>query len=134
MSELYSYPIEKLVLLSSKGKEREIKSDNEFNEVDFQLYSDLVIELVEFLGEREPGLFEFKLWYWKGAEDAPYNILYESEARVKLGSRKYEVVAKVRVNDAETKARFSRMEKGNTYPARYDWVSEEEGCVLKLYK
>ena len=61
--------------------------------------------------------------YWHDA--------YEDNIRVKVGSRKYEIVAQVRVEDAEALARLAQMEKGYTYPVRYYYADE---CELGFFE
>ena len=124
MSKLHIGSIEKFLLLSKNGKVREMEPSNEkFANVDYQLDNDFEVEFAEFLGEREPGLFEFKLECWGDA--------CEEAVRVKVGSRKYEVVAQVRVEDAEALECLAQMDKGYTYPVRYFYADE---CELGFFE
>jgi hypothetical protein len=124
MSKLYIGSIEKFLLISKKGKVREMEpSDEKFANVDYQLDNEFVVEFAEFLGEREAGLFEFKLMYWHDA--------YEDNIRVKVGNRKYEIVAQVRVEDAEALECLAQMDKGYTYPVRYFYADE---CELGFFE
>ena len=131
MSKLYTGSIEKFLLLAKNGKVREMEpSDEEFANVDYQLDNDFEVEFAEFLGEREPGLFEFKLMYWRET-GGYYNVAMEDNIRVKVGSRKYEVVAQVRVEGAEALERLAQMDKGYTYPVRYFYADE---CELGFFE
>lgn len=124
MSKLHIGSIEKFLLLSKNGKVHEMEpADKKFANVDYQLDNDFEVEFAEFLGEREPGLFEFKLEYWGDT--------CEEAVRVKVGSRKYEIVAQVRVEDAEALACLAQMEKSYTYPVRYFYGDE---CELGIFE
>ena len=124
MTKLYIGSIEKFLLLSKKGKVREMEpSDEKFANVDYQLDNDFEVEFAEFLGEREPGLFEFKLECWGDT--------CEEAVRVKVGSRKYEIVAQVRVADAEALECLAQMDKGYTYPVRCYYADE---CELDFFE
>ena len=124
MTKLYIGTIEKFQLISKKGKVREMEpSDEKFANVDYQLDNEFEVEFAEFLGEREPGLFEFKLEYWHDA--------YEDNIRVKVGNRKYEIVAQVRVEDADALECLAQMDKGYTYPVRYFYADE---CELGFFE
>ena len=124
MSKLYIGSIEKFLLISKKGKIREMEpSDEKFVNVDYQLDNEFVVEFAEFLGERKPGLFEFKLEHWGDT--------CEEAVRVKVGSRKYELVAQVRVEDTEALECLAQMDKGYTYPVRYFYADE---CELGFFE
>lgn len=124
MSKLHIGSIERFQLISKKGKVREMEpSDEKFANVDYQLDNEFEVEFAEFLGEREPGLFEFKLEYWGDT--------CEEAVRVKVGSRKYEVVAMVRVEDAEALECLTQMDKGYTYPVDYFYGDE---CELGFFE
>lgn len=125
MSKLHIGTIEKFLLLSKNGKVREMEpSDEKFANVDYQLDNEFEVEFAEFLGEREPGLFEFKLEYWSDT--------CEEAVRVKIDSRKYEVVAQVRVEDTEALECLAQMDKGYTYPVDYFYGDECELGFLEV--